>query len=203
MVLEKSPSQRHLISSLYQCGTEIPQTLVFILVHHVEWRGQELLTEVLGRWKVPADFRDWLVNHTKVVWSRLTVWVLLLDKLLLHLELGKHLVNTSHLLHHLLILHLLLRLCILHIISMRLSQNGCLYLQLLSFLLQPFLMIVRDEHTGLPPLLIKIPPDGSLDFNSSQVLSSHWSWPWLLNDTLKEMRVMNMLTLYPSLCFFS
>ena len=95
--------------------------------------------------------------------------------MLLHLELGKHLVNTGHLLHHLLILHLLLGLCILHIISMGLSQYGGLYLQLLSFLLQPFLVIVRDEHTGLPPLLIKVPPDGSLDFNGSQVLGGHRS----------------------------
>ena len=79
MILEKSPSQTHLVSSLYECCTEVSQALVLVLVHHVERRSQELLTEVLGGWQVAADFGDRLVYHSQVVCRRLTVGVLLRD----------------------------------------------------------------------------------------------------------------------------
>jgi hypothetical protein len=72
---------------------------------------------------VATDLADGLVDDPQVVGHLLAIGVLLVNHLLLHLELSKHLVNTGNLLHHMLVLHLLLRLSILHVVGMSLSQN--------------------------------------------------------------------------------
>ena len=48
VVLKQTASQGHFVCRLDQGSTEVAQTLVLILVHHIEWRGQKLLTKVLS-----------------------------------------------------------------------------------------------------------------------------------------------------------
>ena len=166
MILEEAPGQGHFVGCLDQSCTEVPQALVFIFVHYVEWRRQKLLTEVLGRGEMSTDLADRLVDKALVIRNLGAVRVLIIDHLLLNLELLEHLVNTSHLLHHVLVLHLLLWLCVLHVVPVSLRQNTALDLELLPLLLQSLLMIVGNEHSCLPPLLIEESPDSSLDFDS-------------------------------------
>ena len=49
MIFEKSSRKRHFVCGLNDGSTEISQALIFILVHNIEWRGQEFLPEFLSR----------------------------------------------------------------------------------------------------------------------------------------------------------
>jgi len=48
VVLEQSPSQSHLISSLDKCCTEVLPALLFSLMEHIERRCEELGSELLS-----------------------------------------------------------------------------------------------------------------------------------------------------------
>jgi|TARA_B110000305_G_C19384604_1_gene611508 hypothetical protein len=54
VIFEEPSSQGHFVGGLNYGCTEIPQTLILILVHHIEGRGQKLLSELLGRRKMGA-----------------------------------------------------------------------------------------------------------------------------------------------------
>ena len=49
MVFEQASCQRHLVGSLNQASTEVSHALLFVLGHHVEGRGEELLAKTLSR----------------------------------------------------------------------------------------------------------------------------------------------------------
>jgi hypothetical protein len=184
MILEQAASKGHLVGRLDESSTEVSKTLILVFVHHVEWRGQELLAKVLGSSQMPTDFRNRFVYKTLVVRGLLSVRVLLVYHRLLDLKLLEHFVNSLHLLQHVLVMHLLLWLSIPHIVSMCLSQYASLDLQLFSLFLQPLLMIVRYEHARLSPLLIEIISDRPLYLDGCQMLRGHWSRPRFLNDSL-------------------
>jgi hypothetical protein len=55
VVLEQSAGQGHLVGGLNQSSTEVLHAAVFILCHHVEGRGQELLSQSLGGGRCTPD----------------------------------------------------------------------------------------------------------------------------------------------------
>ena len=78
---------------------------------------------------------------------------------------------------------------ILHV----LGHKSGLHLQLFPVLLQPFLLVVWDQHTRDLSLSIKEFSYNTLDFDSCKMLSSHWSRPWFLNDTLYKNNELELL----------
>jgi hypothetical protein len=88
MILEESPGKGHLIGGLNEGGTEVPQALILIFVHDIEWGSQKLLPQVLSRCQVASNLANALVDEANIVGQLASpVGVLTVDHLLLKLEL--------------------------------------------------------------------------------------------------------------------
>ena len=155
VIFEKSPCKRHLVSSLNNCSTIVSQALVFILMNHIELRGQKLLSQFLScaQMCVLIIERILLILLILTLISNLGLHLnsLLLEGMLIQsVLLLLHLIDLTQLLQLLLVLHLLGSASELHI----LNDQSSLLLKLLSLLLKPFLLEVRNEHASLFPFQI-------------------------------------------------
>jgi hypothetical protein len=70
-----------------------------------------------------------------------------------------------------------------------LNDQSRLLLELFALFLETFLLEVRDEHAGLFSFQVEISSDRALNLDGSEMLSSHWSAPRFLNDSLKKEMV--------------
>jgi len=93
MIFEESSCQGHLIRCLNQSSTKVSQTLIFILLHNVKWRSEELLSQLLRCCKMRSKLT--LSINVVVLWYSCLLHPLLLLILVNSKLLLLHLIDLS------------------------------------------------------------------------------------------------------------